>query len=101
VVRLLDGQDLMRQPAGAIRPRPEVTAMTKRSRSEDTGRTEVQNVAACMRTLNHTIGELARCYGAACVAAALTEVMGCATCTERVTRRRSAQALAERLTRGR
>jgi len=41
---------------------------------------EPRNVALCVRTLNHTIGELARCYGTHAVVAALTEVMGCTSC---------------------
>jgi hypothetical protein len=55
-------------------------------------------VAACVRTINHTIGELARCHGVAAVVAALTEVMGCASClTDSMERGASIRALVERM----
>ncbi len=55
-------------------------------------------VEACMRTLNHTIGELARCHGVAAVVAALTEVMGCSSCiTDGIERGTSIRDLVERM----
>ena len=54
--------------------------------------------ATCVREINHTIGELARCYGVATVVAALTEVMGCASCiTDSLERGASIRALVERV----
>ena len=56
------------------------------------------DVAVCVQTLNHTIGELARRYGAVSVVVALTEVMGCASCaTDSVKRGSSLHALLERM----
>ena len=55
-------------------------------------------VATCARKINHTIGELARCHGVAAVVAALTEVMGCASCiTDSLERGASIRALVERV----
>jgi len=55
-------------------------------------------VATCVRQINHKIGELARCYGVAAVVAALTEVMGCASCiTDSMERGSSIRALVERV----
>jgi hypothetical protein len=72
--------------------------MAARDDSDDIGEADSSNVAICTRTLNHTIGELARCYGAASVVVALTEVMGCASCmTDIVERGTSIRALVERL----
>jgi len=72
--------------------------MVVRDKSGDVGDADHGNVAACMRTLNHTIGELARCYGATAVVVALTEVMGCSSCiTDTVERGASIRALVERL----
>ncbi len=66
--------------------------------SDDVREADSSNVDICARTLNSTIGELARCYGIASVAAALTEVMGCAWCaTARVERGTNNGALVERL----
>lgn len=48
--------------------------------SNDIGKGDSSDVAICARTLNHTIGELARRYGTASVVTALTEVMGRASC---------------------
>ena len=59
---------------------------------------DMANVAICVHQLNHTIGELARCYGAASVVVALTEVMGCASCaTDSIERGASIRALLERM----
>jgi hypothetical protein len=56
------------------------------------------NVAFCVQRLNHTIGELARCYGVASVVAALTEVMGCSSCaTDSVERGANILASVERM----
>lgn len=72
--------------------------MAARDDSDDSGKADLGNVAICTRTLNHTIGELARCYGAASVVLALTEVMGCASCmSDSVERHTSIRALVERL----
>jgi hypothetical protein len=55
-------------------------------------------VAACVRTLNNTIGELARCHGVAPVVIALTEVMGCSSCiTDSIERGTSVRRLVERM----
>jgi hypothetical protein len=63
-----------------------------------TDRDSASNVAACVRTLNHTIGDLARCYGASSVVSALTEIMGCASCiTDNVERAASIHTLVERM----
>jgi len=59
---------------------------------------DAQEVASCVRELNHTIGELARRYGAASVVIALTEVMGCASCaTDSIERGASIRALMDRM----
>jgi hypothetical protein len=61
-------------------------------------RNSPEAIAACVQTLNHTIGELARSYGVASVVAALTEVMGCASCVlDSVERGTSMRALVERM----
>jgi len=61
-------------------------------------RVDSSDVGACVRDLNHTIGELGRRYGAAVVVVALTEVMGCASCaTDSVERGASIRALMERM----
>jgi hypothetical protein len=63
-----------------------------------TDRNSEEAVAACVRKINHTVGELARCYGVAAVVAALTEVMGCASCiTDSMERGASIRALVERV----
>jgi hypothetical protein len=56
-----------------------------------------RDVAVCVRTLNRTIGQLANRYGAASVVAALTEVVGCASCVDDVSRGTSIRALIERI----
>lgn len=72
--------------------------MADRDDNDEIGDADSKGVAVCVRTLNHTIGELARCYGAASVVVALTEVMGCASCmTDIVERGTSIRALVERL----
>ena len=59
---------------------------------------DARNVASCVRELDHTIGELARRYGAASVVIALTEVMGCPSCaTDSVERGASIRALMDRV----
>ena len=66
--------------------------MTQRVESDDA-------VAICVRTLNQTIGALARSHGVAVVVAALTEVMGCSSCiTDSIERGASIRALVERMT---
>jgi hypothetical protein len=70
--------------------------MAPRDDNEDIG--EARHVAICARTLNDTIGELARRYGTAAVVVALTEVMGCASCiTASGERGTKIRALMERL----
>ncbi len=55
-------------------------------------------VAACVRTLNHTIGALARFHGVAAVVVALTEVMGCSSCiSDSIERGTSIRRLVERM----
>jgi hypothetical protein len=72
--------------------------MTVRAKSDQPNDVESHNVAACMRELNHTIGELARRYGAAAVVLALTEVIGCSSCaTDSVERGASIRELMERM----
>jgi len=62
------------------------------------GDVDSSNVALCVQALNHTIGELARRYGAAPVVLALTEVMGCASCaSDSIERGSSLHALLERM----
>ncbi len=59
---------------------------------------DLNDVAVCVQKLNHTIGELASCYGAASVVIALTEVTGCASCaTDSVERGASLRALMARM----
>lgn len=59
---------------------------------------DAKEVAICVRELNHTVGELARRYGAASVVVALTEVMGCESCAiDSVERGVSIRALMERM----
>jgi hypothetical protein len=56
------------------------------------------NVDLCVRKLDLTIGELASRYGAASVAAALTEVAGCSWCArDEASRGRSIRALMTRI----
>lgn len=55
-------------------------------RKDHSGDADSRNVAICVRTLDHTIGQLASCYGATSVVAALTEVMGCSSCVADVNR---------------
>jgi hypothetical protein len=72
--------------------------MAAEDHSNDSSRADMSNVSICVRKLNHTIGELARCYGAMSVVVALTEVMGCSACaTDSVERGASIRALVERM----
>jgi hypothetical protein len=72
--------------------------MAERKESVDVADVDANNVAACVRALNHTIGELARQYGVSAVVVALTQVMGCSSCTtDRVERGASIRALIERI----
>jgi hypothetical protein len=65
---------------------------------DNVGEVDSSNVALCVQALNHTIGELARRYGAAPVVVALTEVMGCSSCaTDSIERGSSIHALLERM----
>ena len=66
-------------------------------RDDSNGGANSRDVAVCVRTLNRTIGWLANRYGAASVAAALTEVMGCSSCLDDVSRGMSIRALIERI----
>jgi hypothetical protein len=67
-------------------------------RGDSHGGVDPGKVAVCVRNLNHTIGELARCYGVASVVVALTEVMGCSSCaTDSVERGAGIRALVERM----
>jgi hypothetical protein len=71
--------------------------MAENKEREGLGSVDLQDVAMCVRQLDHTIGELARRYGTAAVVVALTEVMGCASCaTDSVERGVSIRALVER-----
>ena len=55
-------------------------------------------IAICVQQLNQAIGDLARCHGVAAVVAALTEVMGCASCvTDSVERGASIRVLVEQM----
>ena len=72
--------------------------MAERKEPRETGSVGSQEVAACVRELNHTMGELARLYGAASVVVALTEVMGCESCAmDSVERGVSIRSLMERM----
>ena len=65
---------------------------------EERGRPTSSDVAACVRELNRTIGELAKSYGVASVVVALTEVMGCSSCaTDSIERGASIRALVKRV----
>jgi len=71
--------------------------MTK-GEDRDIAAADAGNVVACVRALNHTIGELARQHGVSAVVVALTQVMGCSTCaTDSVERGASIRALLERI----
>jgi hypothetical protein len=59
--------------------------MTKHHTGDDSS-ADSSRVAACVVTLNRTIGELARQFGPAPVVAALTQVMGCSSCIGRTDR---------------
>jgi hypothetical protein len=72
------------------------SAMTDRDDSDGIADADSKAVAACVRTLNHTIGQLANHFGAAAVVAALTEVVGCSACVGDVNR--GIRALVERIT---
>lgn len=67
------------------------------NRDDRVGDARSRQIAACVRALNRTIGELATVYGSASVAAALTQVMGCPSCLEDVSRGAGIQALIERI----
>jgi hypothetical protein len=57
-----------------------------------------RDVSVCVLTLDRIIGELATRYGAASVAAALIEVVGCSSCAvDHVSRGTSIRALMERI----
>jgi len=72
--------------------------MPAQQESTDVGGTELNNVAACARSLEATIAELAQRYGTAAVVVALTEVAGCWTCAkDAVHRGASIRALIERM----
>ena len=72
--------------------------MAERDDSQGYGRADPGAVSICVRKLNHTIGELARYYGAASVVAALTEVLGCSSCAaDSIERGASIRALVERM----
>jgi hypothetical protein len=66
-------------------------------RDDSTGDANAKDVAVCVRMLNRTIGQLANRYGAASVAAALTEVMGCSSCVDDASRGTSIRALMKRI----
>jgi len=72
--------------------------MAERKDSVDIAGADANNVAACVRALNRTIGELARQHGLSTVVVALTQVMGCSSCTtDRVERNASIRAIIERI----
>lgn len=67
-------------------------------RDDSIGDASSGDVAVCVRTLNHAIGQLANRYGASSVVAALVEVVGCSICMHDVNRRgTSIRALIERI----
>ncbi len=71
--------------------------MAEERQRGQSGSVDAKDIAMCVRQLDHTIGELARRYGAAAVVVALTEVMGCASCaTDSVERGVSIRELVER-----
>src|ERR1700738_5165359 len=61
------------------------SAMT--DRDDGIGDANSGDVAVCVRTLNHAIGQLANRYGASSVVAALVEVVGCSICMHDANRR--------------
>jgi len=71
--------------------------MADRDDNDEIGDADSKGVADCVRTLNHTIGQLADHYGAASVVAALTEVVGCLSCVGDVRRGTGIRALMERI----
>jgi hypothetical protein len=71
--------------------------MAVRDDNDEIGDADSKGVAVCMRTLNHTIGQLVNRYGAASVVAALTEVVGCSCCVGDVRRGTGIRALMERI----
>lgn len=72
--------------------------MTRREDNVDIAGADSGKVGACVRALNHTIGELARQHGVSAVVVALTQVMGCSCCaTDSVERGASIRALTERI----
>lgn len=56
--------------------------MVRESDLSSSGGSERGNVADCSARLKVVISELARCYGAAAVVVALTEIVGCAACAK-------------------
>jgi hypothetical protein len=71
--------------------------MADRDDNEEIRDADLQGVTVCVRTLNHTIGQLANRYGAASVVVALTEVVGCSSCVTDVSRGWGIRALVERI----
>jgi hypothetical protein len=72
--------------------------MAERKDSVDIAGADADNVAACVRALNHTIGELAQQHGVSAVVVALTQVMGCSSCaTDRRERAARIRVLIERI----
>jgi hypothetical protein len=71
--------------------------MPEHDEKEDIRKADSRNVALCVRALNQTIGQLANRYGTSAVVAALTDVMGCASCVEDVNRGTRVRALMERI----
>jgi hypothetical protein len=72
-------------------------AMPHRDDDDHVGDADSRDVAVCVQTLNHTIGQLANCHGAAAVVAALTEVMGCSSCMSDVSCGRGIRALMKQI----
>jgi hypothetical protein len=71
--------------------------MANRGDNDEIGDADSKDVTVCVRTLNHTIGQLANRYGAASVAAALTEVVGCSSCVGDVSRSTGIRVLMKRI----
>jgi len=72
--------------------------MVERKEPREPGSEGSKEVAACVRQLNQTMGELARVFGASAVVVALTQVMGCESCAmDSVERGASIRALMERM----
>jgi hypothetical protein len=71
--------------------------MADRDDNDEIGDANSRDVAVCVLALNRTIGQLANRYGAASVVAALTEVVGCASCVNDVSRGTRIRALMVRI----